>query len=134
MKPVVPNRYDVGFVVVNCDEYRVALLEPWCDTLYTDVDYSKYISIEQKNTKFNLKNKLKTYEEPKTNDIVIYFDGNKLSNKSFEFFNMLQLILEDSGQIGEMEYDIFKLKVNKLNDHKNSLINLNDNWYKGKLL
>lgn len=135
MKPVVPNRYDVGFVVSNCDEYRVTLLEPWCDTLYTDVDYSRYINAEQKNTKFNLKSKLKTYDEPKNNDVLVYFDGNKLSNQSFEFFNMLQMIIEDSGQIGDLEYDIFKLKINKLTDYKLSLVSLKDSlWYRNKLL
>jgi hypothetical protein len=50
MKPIVPKRYDVGFVVRNCDEYRLALLEPWCDTIYTDVPYERYIQAEQKNT------------------------------------------------------------------------------------
>jgi hypothetical protein len=133
MKPIVPKRYDVGFVVRNCDEYRLALLEPWCDTIYTDVPYDRYITAEQKNTKFDLKKKLKRYEEPKTNDIVIEFDATKLSNQSFEFFNMLQLMLEDSGQVGELEYDIFKLKINKLSDHNNNLINIKDNWYQNKL-
>ena len=134
MKPIVPKRYDVGFVVRNCDEYRLALLEPWCDTIYTDVPYDRYITAEQKNTKFDLKKKLKRYEEPKTNDIVIEFDATKLSNQSFEFFNMLQLMLEDSGQVGELEYDIFKLKINKLSDYSNDLINIKDNWYQNKLV
>jgi glycosyltransferase involved in cell wall biosynthesis len=134
MKPVVPNRYNVGFVVLNCDEYRVALLEPWCDTLYTDVPYSRYIAAEQKNTKFDLVKKLKTYEEPKTNDVLVTFDGNKVTNQSFEFFNMLQMMLEDSGTVGELEYDIFKLKINRLVDYKQSLINVNDDDYKKRLL
>jgi len=124
MKPVVPNRYNVGFVVINCDEYRVALLEPWCDTLYTDVEYSRYIKAEQKNTRYDLNKKLKQYDEPKNNDVVVTFDGNKITNQSFEFFNILQQMLEDSGQPGELEYDIFKIKVNKLVDYKETLINI----------
>jgi glycosyltransferase involved in cell wall biosynthesis len=123
MKPVVPNRYNVGFVVINCDEYRVALLEPWCDTLYTDVEYSRYIKAEQQNTRYDLNKKLKRYDEPKNNDVVVTFDGNKITNQSFEFFNILQQMLEDSGQPGELEYDIFKIKVNKLVDYKETLIN-----------
>lgn len=134
MKPVVPNRYNVGFVVLNCDEYRVALLEPWCDTLYSDVPYSRYIAAEQKNTKFDLVKKLKTYEEPKTNDVLVTFDGNKMTNQSFEFFNMLQMMLEDSGAVGELEYDIFKLKINRLVDYKQNLVNVNDDTYKARLL
>ena len=134
MKPIVPKRYDVGFVVRNCDEYKLTLLEPWCDTIYTDVSYDRYINLEQKNTKFDLKKKLKRYEDQKINDIVIEFDAVKLTNQSFEFFNMLQLMLEDSGIVGELEFDIFKLKINKLNDHNKNLVTLNDSWYKNQLL
>jgi hypothetical protein len=134
MKPIVPNRYDVGFVVRNCDEYKLTLLEPWCDTIYTDVSYDRYINLEQKNTKFDLKKKLKRYEDQKINDIVIEFDAVKLTNQSFEFFNMLQLMLEDSGIVGELEFDIFKLKINKLTDHNKKLVNLSDSWYKNQLL
>jgi glycosyltransferase involved in cell wall biosynthesis len=134
MKPVVPNRYNIGFVALNCDEYRVALLEPWCDALYTDVDYTRYIAAEQKNTKFDLKKKLKQYDEPKLNDVVVTFDANKISNQSFEFFNMLQLMLEDSGQVGNLEYDIFKLQINRLVDCKKNLINVDNAEYKKWLL
>lgn len=134
MKPIVPNRYDVGFVVKNIDEYKLLLLEPWCDTIYSDCTYDRYINVEQKNTRINLRNKLKSLEDQKTNDILIEFDAIKLSNNSFEFFNMLQMMIEDSGQIGEMEYDIFKIKINKLVDYKENLIDTNNNWYKNKLI
>jgi hypothetical protein len=134
MKPIVPNRYDVGFVVINCDEYKLALLEPWCDTIYTDVPYDRYINVEQKNTKFNLTKKLKRYEDQKLNDIIIEFDATKISNNSFEFFNMIQLMLEDSGQLGTLEYDIFKLRINKLNTYSKQLIEIKNEWYNKKLL
>jgi hypothetical protein len=134
MKPIVPKRYDVGFVVKNCDAYKLALLEPWCDSIYTDVPYELYINVEQKNTKFDLKKKLKRYEEPKTNDVIVEFDANKITNNSFEFFNMLQLMLEDSGQTGELEFDIFRLKISKLEDFSKNLIDIKDDWYNNKLL
>lgn len=134
MKPIVPKRYDVGFVVVNCDEYKLMLLEPWCDTIYTDVPYERYINVEQKNTKFDLKKKLKGYDDQKVNDIIVEFDGNKLTTQNFEFFNMLQLMLEDSGQIGNVEFDIFKLKVKNLKDYSKGLIDINDKWYLKKLV
>jgi glycosyltransferase involved in cell wall biosynthesis len=134
MKPIVPKRYDVGFVAINCDEYRLMLLEPWCDTIYTDVPYDRYIQAEQKNTKFNLKKKLKRYEDQKTNDVIVEFDASKLTTQNFEFFNMLQLMLEDSGVIGSVEFDIFKLKVNNLKDYGRGLIDINDKWYLEKLV
>jgi len=43
-------------------------------------------------------------------------------------------MLEDSGQPGELEYDIFKLKIKILNDHSKCLIDINNNWYTNKLL
>jgi len=134
MKPIVPNRYDVGFVVMNIDEYKLLLLEPWCDTIYSDAPYERYTNAEQKNTRIDISKKLKSLEDQRTNDVLIEFDATKLTNQSFEFFNVIQLMLEDSGQIGVMEYDIFKIKVNKLVDYKNNLIDTNNDWYKKKLL
>ncbi len=134
MKPIVPKRYDVGFVVKNCDEYKLALLEPWCDSIYTDVTYDRYIGVEQKNTLFDLSKKLKRYEDQKTNDIILEFDATKLSNQSFEMFNMLSLMITDSGDVGNMEYDIFKIKINALNDNSSNLIDIDNEWYQNKLL
>jgi len=134
MKPIVPKRYDVGFVVINCDEYKLMLLEPWCDTIYTDVPYDRYINVEQKNTKFNLKNKLRRYEDQKINDIIVEFDANKLTTQNFEFFNMIQLMLEDSGQVGTAEFDIFKVSVKNLRDYSKGLIDIKDKWYLEKLI
>ena len=81
-----------------------------------------------------LKKKLKRYEDQKLNDVIIEFDANKVNNQSFEFFNMLQMMLEDSGQEGTLEYDIFKIKVNKLVDYGANLIEIKNPWYKLKQL
>ena len=90
----------------------------------SSIEYSRYIKAEQQNTRYDLNKKLKRYDEPKNNDVVVTFDGNKITNQSFEFFNMLQQMLEDSGQPGELEYDIFKINVKKLVDYKETLINI----------
>ena len=134
MKPIVPNRYNVGFVVVNCDEYNLTLLEPWCDTIYSDVDYTRYISLEQKNTDFDLSKKLKRLEDKKENDIIITFDATKLHQGNFEFFNILQLMIQDANTTGAFEYDIFNVEINNLQDHSKNLINISDTWYQNKLL
>jgi hypothetical protein len=63
----------------------------------------------------------------------VEFDANKITNNSFEFFNMLQLMLEDSGQTGELEFDIFRLKISKLEDFSKNLIDIKDDWYNNKL-
>ena len=48
LKPIVPPKYDIGFVVKNCNEQILETLEPWCSTIYVD--------------KINI-NKIQTYEE-----------------------------------------------------------------------
>ena len=91
------------------------------------------LKVEQKNTDFDLTKKLKRYDDQKTNDVIVEFDATQLTNNSFEVFNMLSMMLSDSGQVGEMEFDIFKLKIKKLEDKSKNLINISDEWYQSKL-
>lgn len=132
--PLMTGRYDVGYVVHNCDEYSLLLLEPWCDTFYSDAPYTKYISVEQKNTQFDLKSKLKYLSDSKTNDVIVEFDAKKLTQDSFMMLSDLQFIIEKTNRIGSFEYGIFKVTINKLVDHRNELIHLNDKYYQNKLL
>jgi glycosyltransferase involved in cell wall biosynthesis len=134
MKPIVSNRYDIGFVIHNCTPQHLGMLEPFTDTIYTDLDYSNYLYTEQPNTKFDLSKKLKSISDIKSNDIIIEFDALKLTNNSFQLFNILPDMLQDSGRVGSMTYDIFKFTINKLHDYKNNLIHINNDWYKNKLL
>jgi glycosyltransferase involved in cell wall biosynthesis len=134
MKPIVPHRYDIGFVIHNCTQQILQMLEPSCDTLYSDLDYSNYLYTEQPNTKFDLSKKLKSISDIKSNDIIIEFDALKLTNNSFQLFNILPDMLQDSGKIGTMHYDIFKFTINQLTDYKNNLIHIDNEWYQNKLL
>ena len=52
MKPIIPPKYDVGFVVSNCSHTLLYELEPWCSTIYTDWGTKTYIETEQENTMF----------------------------------------------------------------------------------
>ena len=36
MYPIIPPKYDIGFVVKNCDYKHVNELEPWCSDLYCE--------------------------------------------------------------------------------------------------
>lgn len=134
MKPIVSNRYDIGFIIHNCTYELLPHIEPWCDTLYSTLNYSNYINSEQKNTKFNLSNKLKSITDEKINDIIIEFDATLLTNQNFKYIQMFQHILQDSGNIGKMKFDIFNFHIKNLNDYKNNLININDTWYQNKLI
>ena len=128
LKPIVPPKYDVGFVVENCDNNMLRELEPWCSDMYGDwvghkgFGVNKYIEEEQPNTKFKLSNKLHSHHTKPINDIVISFDAQKLTPQNFQIIVNMSEMLSDSGEIGEMEYDIFKFSINSLNTYEKELI------------
>jgi len=128
LKPIIPPKYDVGFVVDNCDMNMLRELEPWCCDMYGDwvghkgFGVNKYIEEEQPNTKFNLSNKLHSHHTKPINDVVISFDCQKLTSQNFQIIVNLSYMLKDSGEIGEMEYDIFKFNIKSLNTYEKELI------------
>ena len=128
------GRYEVGFVVTNLDEYGLMLLEPWCDTIYSNISYTKYLSVEQKNTKFDLKSRLKTLDDEKINDVIVEFDMKKLTQESFVALSNIQFMIEETNKVGNFEFDIFKVTINRIIDHRKDLIHLNDPYYLNKLL
>ena len=106
------------------------VLEPWCSDIYGDwvghkgFGVNKYIEEEQPDTQFDLKKKIHSdHIEPK-NDVVVEFDVSKLTNDNFQILSELSSILQESGEVGEMELDIFKFKIKKLDTHEKELINV----------
>ena len=134
MRPMLTGRYDVGYIVHQLDEYTLTLLEPWCDTLYSDLDYEKYIKAEQKNTKFDLRKKLKSLTDEKTNDVLVEFKLKDFVQDSFDVLNVLQPIIRQTGKPGKFEQGIFKITINRIVDHQNDLIHLNDRYYLDRLI
>ena len=125
MYPIIPPKYDIGFVVKNCDYKHVNELEPWCSDLYCEYTgvIESYISNEQKNTKFDLSKKLHhEYHNTPKNNIIVEFDAKQLNANNFQVIVNLAEMLKDSGEIGEMEYDIFKFKINSLETYEKDLI------------
>ena len=79
MMPIVPPKYDVGFVVENCNNNLLKEIEPWCSDIYGDwvghkgFGVNDYVKNEQPNTQFNLSKKIHSdHIEPK-NDVVVRF-------------------------------------------------------------
>ena len=125
MKPIIPPKYDIGFVVKNCDYNLLRELEPWCSSIY--VEYTgiieSYIKEEQKNTAFDLSDKIKHYPKNKPdNNIVIEFDAQKLNANNFQHLVNLSEILSNSGEIGKLELEIFKFNVKSLESYEKDLI------------
>jgi len=112
MMPIVPNRYDTTFVVHNCQPQLLAVLEPWCDRLYVDCNYQWYIDDEQKQTMFDISDKIHSIGDEMKGDVQIMFDGSKLSNENFtQFIKNIPFIIQQTDSVGSFEWDVFQLHI-----------------------
>lgn len=136
MLPMVTPRYDIGFVVKNCPVQLIQHIEVWCDTLYIESksDIEGYIHHEQPQTKFDLRRRIKHIDEEKTNDIIVEFDGKEFRTEHYNGLKDMSLMIQDSGEIGIMEYDIFRFTINRINSIEGRLINADNPWYINQLV
>jgi glycosyltransferase involved in cell wall biosynthesis len=129
MKPIIPPKYNIAFVVSTCNLNMLATLEPWCDTIYLDDEMgvleAAYYENEQPHTKVDLKSKIKVtkYNTPKE-DIIVEFDAQYLNQDAFNILTQLPEIIAESGEIGEFELDIFKIKINAMNTYEQNLVHI----------
>ena len=123
MKPIIPPKYDIGLVVTNCDYETLYELEPWCSTIYVDSPLiDGYIEEEQPNTLFDLRERVHGLFDTNGHDIVVEFSGSHFTPEQFNYMSHLPEILDDSGELGEMELGIFKITINKLKTYEKELI------------
>jgi len=125
MKPIVPPKYDIGFILKNCTLKHLEILEPWCNTVYTDLEeFVLYEMEEQKRTSFNLSDRIKGYDSEKNNEILIEIDGHTFGNEDFNYIQLMSEILQDSSEIGRFELGNLTIEVVQLNTYENNLIKL----------
>ena len=125
MKPIVPPKYDVGFIIKNCTPRLLEALEPWCSTIYTDLEeFVLYEMKEQPNTSFNLSDRIKYYDSEKNNEILVEIDGNTFGNEDFNYIQLMPEILQNSSEIGRFELGNLTIEVVQLNTYENNLIKL----------
>ena len=129
MKPIISPKYDIGFIVNNCNHQLLEALEPWCSTIYVDeindvVLRDNYIRLEQPNTIINLHEKVLPLDNEKNNEILVTIDGNKFTQQDFNYIQQLSEILTDSGEpafhgeLGNITVEIFET----MNTYENDLI------------
>ena len=125
-----PTNAKVHFKAYNCNLELLHELEPWCDAIYLDYGaigkyVNEYRKKEQPNTQFNLDDKIWMYGNSKITDkdgVVVEFDCNKLTPNNFQIIVNLSEIVQESGELGEMELDIFKFYINSLETYEKNLI------------
>ena len=128
MKPIVPPKYNVGFVVENCTNQMLEMLEPWCDNIYGDwvghkgYGVNKYI--DEERTSFDLKKRIHSDHMNPSDKVVVRFDCDKLDNEQFQIVQNLSEILQDSGEIGVSEVGIFNIEIRSLKSSEKELVRL----------
>jgi len=110
-------------------------LEPWCSDIYGDwvghkgFGVNQYVKEEQPNTDFNLERKIHSDRIKPKNAVIVKFDCNNLTKDNFQIIVNLSEILQESGDVGEMELGIFKLNIKSLKTYEKDLIVCKTNLY-----
>ena len=88
-----------------------------------------YCALDTKNIQeaINLTNKIRPIsvegiEDSDIPDITVEFDTKLLNANNFQYVVNLSEILKDSGEVGEMELEIFKLTIHSLQTYEKDLI------------
>ncbi|GAA4902860.1 glycosyltransferase family 2 protein [Mucilaginibacter defluvii] len=89
----VKKKYDFGFILKNGTDDLLRKIEPFCTNVYTDHDAVNYILGEQPNTAFDLKTRIRPSHAEKSNDILIYVDGNRFTDDAYNAFRYLNEII-----------------------------------------
>jgi glycosyltransferase involved in cell wall biosynthesis len=116
-RPILKPRYDIGIVVENCDANLLLSLEPWFNNIYVDQSIiADYIEYEQPKTDLILEARVRPIDEPKQNDILIYFDAK--DNVDLNIVPNIQVIIRESvDAVGTYEYNGLKIDVLQMVDH-----------------
>ena len=129
LMPIVPPKYNIAFVITNCNWNVLSALEPWCDRIYIDDEMqvltTHYIDSEQPNTKFDLTKRIMVISHNDAygeNDIVVEMDGTRLTNEDALNIQQLSQIIQQSGEIGSFQLGNLKITIANLNTYEKNLI------------
>ena len=134
MKPIIAPKYDIGIILKAKDASTsginsrpgmemLRILEPWCSTIYTDLDVLEYITLEQSYTSIDLKEKVLPYDNEKQNQILVEVDIKMFNQQDFQYLSQLPDIIKDSGAVGEFQIGNLKITIIALDTFEQNLIN-----------
>lgn len=122
MKPIVPPKYDIGIILDNFE--LLEALEPWCNTIYVKGDYSEYITKEQPNTLYDLKERIKPFDNEKNNEILIEVQRSTFDSSDFQIIQQLPQIIQHQGEPGKFQLGNMVMEIIQMNEYQNNLINI----------
>ena len=122
--PIITPKYDIGFIIRNCNLELLTILEPWASTSYVDFNYTDYLYIEKNNTLMDMNERVKPYDNEKNNEILVEMDGRTLNNDDFKIIQQLAKIIQDSGEVGRFTLGNLNIEIVQMNEYQNELINV----------
>ena len=127
MEPIILPKYNIAFRVENCSQELLKLLEPWCDRIYSDAEWMKYVTVEQPNTKFDLRKRCHSLTDADRydyDDIIVEINGSRFSQQDYQLIENLSAIIQDSGEIGTFRLGNLNIVIITLKEHTNDLLYL----------
>lgn len=122
MLPIVVPKYDIGFIVYNCNEQLLNVLEPWCNTIYIDCSPDAYIWKEQPNTMHDLISRIHDIKTTKHNNILVTIDGKTFNQTDMSVIVELAAIIQQTNDTGEFELGNLKVQIDRLTTFEHSYI------------
>jgi hypothetical protein len=122
--PILSPKYNIGFIIKNCNLEILRILEPWADTCYVDFNYTDYLYLHKDNTFMDLNDRVKPYDNEKNNEILVEMDGKTINNNDLKIIQQLAKIINDSGEIGRFTLGNLNIEIVQMNEYQNNLINV----------
>ncbi len=114
MKPIIPPKYDIGFIINQPNLQLIEALEPWCSTIYCDEQFTigRYADyVEMEDTSYDLYEKFKPLDNEKQNGILIKIDGNTINQQDFNYIQNFAEIIANDKELGEGTFQLGNLQI-----------------------
>jgi len=123
MKPIIPPKFNIGLRLFNSNSEVLHHLEPWFDNIYVDASIiDEYIEKEQKNTAYDLSERVLKDSDVSENDITIRLDAKKLDQETFGYIQQLSQIIDQHGEVGTFDLGPLRITIDSLEEYQDSLI------------
>ena len=123
MKPIIPPKFNIGLRLFNSNSEVLHHLEPWFDNIYVDAPIiNEYIEKEQKNTAYDLSERVLNDSDMCENDITIRLDAKKLDQETFGYIQQLSQIIDQHGEVGTFDLGPLRITIDSLEEYQESLI------------
>ncbi len=124
-----PVKYDIGIRVKRCNLDLLEILEPWCSTILIDDEMQvltiSYLEREQKTTRVNLEDKIRTTPwQTLSNEIIVDVDRSTFTQQDLQHIQQLPEIIKDNGDIGKFQLGNLLIDIRQMTEYQNNFIKL----------